>query len=562
MRRLERRSQERHVVGDGLYPATSGAKRWVVLLVLCVTLLLISLDTTVLNVALPSIVRQLNATSSQLQWIVDAYAVIFAGLLLVLGSLGDRVGRKWVFLSGLVVFAAGSAGSAFSGSPDRLVVTRACMGLGAAAIMPATLSILTNVFTEERDRARAIGIWSGTTGLGVAAGPIVGGWLLAHFWWGSVFLVNVPIATLGIIGAIFVVPNSRNENAKRPDPVGAMLSTFGMAVLLWGIIEAPNRTWTSPLVLGALAAAALLLSAFIMWERRSDHSMLPLTFFRSRRFSAAIGAMALVLLGLLGTFFLITQWLQFSLGYGPLQTGVRVAPIALVLLVAAPLSSMLARFIGTKIVVFSGMLLIALGLGLLSRTSIHGTFVDALPSFLIIGFGTGLALAPSIESVLGSVPRQDAGVGSATSDTALQLGGALGVAILGTALNIRYQALMTPVLAHEPIPGDIRQVILGSLGGALLVAHHVGGSNGSMLAQVARRAFDSGMDNGLVIGSAVVGAAACVVLVSLPSRSVQHQPAEAGDLKATPSAGRLPAPRSIRPSIGKARTKHPTESSA
>jgi len=503
--------------------AVGGVRRWIVLSVLCVSLLVISLDTTVLNVAMPTIVRRLRATSSQLQWTVDAYAVVFAGLLLVLGSLGDRVGRKWIFLAGLTVFAGGSAGSAFSGTPDRLVIARACMGVGAAAIMPSTLSILSNVFTADRDRARAIGIWSGTTGLGVAAGPIVGGWLLAHFWWGSVFLVNVPIALAGVIAAAFLVPNSRNMAAKRPDPVGALLSVAGMGILLWGIIEAPNRTWTSPLVLGAFAMAVVVLSAFVLWELRSDHPMLPLDFFRSPRFSAAIGAMGLVLFGLLGMFFLLTQWLQFSLGYSPLQTGVRVGPIAVVLLVAAPLSSVLARIVGTKPVVFSGMALIAVGLGLLSRTTVHGTYFDALPLFALIGLGTGLALAPSIESVLGSVPREEAGVGSATSDTALQLGGALGVAVLGTALNLRYQGRMTPLLAHQPVPGDIRHLILGSLGGALAVAQHVGGSLGTELAGVARQSFVSGMDLGLVVGSVMVGLASLVVLAVLPNRASDYR---------------------------------------
>ena len=364
-------------------------------------------------------------------------------------------------------------------------------------------------------------------------GPIVGGWLLAHFWWGSVFLINVPIAVAGVVAAVFLVPNSRNMAAKRPDPVGALLSVAGMGILLWGIIEAPNRTWTSPLVLGALGAAVVVLTAFVLWELRSDHPMLPLDFFRSRRFSAAIGAMGLVLFGLLGMFFLLTQWLQFSLGYSPLQTGVRVGPIALVLLVAAPLSSVLARIVGTKPVVFAGMALIAVGLGLLSRTTVDGTYRDALPLFVLIGCGTGLALAPSIESVLGSIPREEAGVGSATSDTALQLGGALGVAVLGSALNIRYQGRMTPLLAHQPVPGDVRRLILGSLGGALAVAQHVGGSLGTELAGVARQSFVSGMDLGLVVGSAMVGAASVVVLALLPNRAAGYRHASPAD---TPSA--------------------------
>ena len=269
--------------------------------------------------------------------------------------------------------------------------------------------------------------------------------------------------------------------------------------------------------------AVVVLTAFVLWELRSDHPMLPLDFFRSRRFSAAIGAMGLVLFGLLGMFFLLTQWLQFSLGYSPLQTGVRVGPIALVLLVAAPLSSVLARIVGTKPVVFAGMALIAVGLGLLSRTTVDGTYRDALPLFVLIGCGTGLALAPSIESVLGSIPREEAGVGSATSDTALQLGGALGVAVLGTALNIRYQGRMTPLLAHQPVPGDVRRLIVGSLGGALAVAQHVGGSLGTELAGVARQSFVSGMDLGLVVGSAMVGLASVVVLALLPNRAAGYR---------------------------------------
>lgn len=497
----------------------AGVRRWVVLVVLCVTLLVISLDATILNVAIPTVARSLPATSSQLQWIVDAYSVVFAGLLLVLGSTGDRLGRKKVFMAGLGVFAAGSAAAAFSGSPGHLMAARAVMGAGAAGIMPSTLSILSNVFTEESERANAIGIWSASTGVGVAAGPIVGGWLLAHYWWGSVFLVNVPIAAIGIVAASLLVPDSRNLGADRPDPAGAGLSTVGLAVLLWGIIEAPGRSWSSPVIVAALAGGVGLLACFVAWERHCDHPMLRVAFFRSRRFSAAIGAMALVLFGLLGAFFLETQWLQFNLGYSPLQTGFRVAPIALVVLVAAPGSSVLARLAGTKPVVFAGMASIAAGLFLLSRTTVAGGYADALPAYLAIGLGTGLALAPSIESVLGSLPPAEAGVGSATSDTALQLGGAVGVAVLGTALNARYGTKMAAFLAGVPLPEGVRHTVLGSVGGALAVASRAGGAAGGRLAAVARQSFVSGMDLGLLLGAAVVATAAVVVLVVLPNRA-------------------------------------------
>ena len=302
-------------------PHASHRGRWAALSILCVTLLLISLDLTILNVALPSIVRDLHATSSQLQWIVDAYAVAFAGLLLTLGALGDRVGRKWVFLAGLLVFAAGSAFSAWSGSVALLTAGRVVMGVGAAALMPSTLSILTNVFSTDRDRSRAIGIWSASAGLGVAIGPILGGFLLVHYWWGSVFLINVPVAALGGLAAIFLVPNSRNSQAKKLDPVGMLLSIAWFGLLLWAIIEAPSQTWTAPPIIGALAASAALIAGFIAWEHRRTDPMLPLSFFRSRRYSAAIVSLALVLFALMGVLFLMTSTCSSSSASAPSRPG-------------------------------------------------------------------------------------------------------------------------------------------------------------------------------------------------------------------------------------------------
>jgi EmrB/QacA subfamily drug resistance transporter len=502
--------------------AVSPGRRWTTLAVLCVTLLLISLDNTILNVALPAIVRGLHATSTQLQWIVDSFAIFFAGLLLTFGALGDRIGRKWLFMGGIVVFASGSALAAWSGSPDRLTAARAIMGVGAAALMPSTLSILINVFTANRERARAIGIWSASAGLGVAMGPILGGFLLVHFWWGSVFLINVPIALIGFIATAFLVPNSKSPHARRPDPLGAALSVMGIGLLLWGIIEAPARSWTSPLIVGSLAASVVIITVFIVWERNVDHPMLPLEFFGNRRYSTAIASLALLLFALLGLFFLFTQYLQFSLGFSPLKTGLAIGPIALVLLVAAPSSVIFARRFGSKPVVAGGLLLVAVGLGLLSRTTVHSTYVDCLPSLALIGVGVGFGLAPSIESVLGSLPISDAGVGSATSDTSMQLGGAAGVALLGTALNIRYQNFMTPLLAHQQIPPSIDKVILGSLGGALAVSGHVQGKAGEALAQAARRGFVSGMDLGLLVATVAVAVAGLAVLAALPNQRLRR----------------------------------------
>ena len=515
------------------------SRRWSVLAVLCVTLLLVSLDNTILNVALPEIVRAMRATSSQLQWIVDAYAVVFAGLLLVFGSTGDRLGRKWVFLAGLVVFGSGSALSAFSGSPHRLIAARALMGIGAAAIMPSTLSILTNVFTAPRDRARAIGIWSGTTGLGVAIGPIVGGWLLAHYWWGSVFLVNVPIAAAGLVAAAWLVPNSKNPHSKRPDPLGAVLSIAGLALLLWGIIEAPDQSWVAPEVVGALVAGVAILGGFVAWEHRCDHPMLELAFFRSRRFSVAMASMAMVIFALMGALFLLTQYLQFSLGYTAFQTGVRVGPIALLLLVFAPLSPFVVRRVGTKSVVFTGMGVIAVGLALLSRTTVAGSYIDAIPALVCLGIGTGLAFAPCTESVMGSLPPEQAGAGSGTNSAALQIGGAMGVAVLGSLLNTRYQDRMGPVLAHRAVPVPVAHLITGSLGGALAVAQQVGGALGEALAVVARLAFVSGMDLALTVGAVVVATSAVITLALLPNRADPRP-------DPSPDPGTAPGPLTLR----------------
>jgi EmrB/QacA subfamily drug resistance transporter len=497
-------------------------RRWVILSVLCLTVVIINLDSTILNVALPTIVRELHASASQLQWVVDAYVIVLAGLLLPMGSLGDHVGRKWVFVGGLAAFGVGSATCAFASSPGELIAARAFMGIGAAAILPSTLSILTNVFTVPRDRAKAIGIWSGTSGLGLAIGPVVGGWLLAHFWWGSVFLINVPIAIGALLAALAIVPDSRNPAAKRPDPLGAACSLVAIALLLWGIIEAPTRGWTSPSILLAIAASMVLLVVFVLWERHTTHPMLELTFFSSRRFSVAVGGLCLTFFALSGGLFLLTQYLQFCLGYTALQAGLRIVPIAIVLLVVASLSSFIVRRVGTKVVVSSGMALIAIGLWMLSGVTIASTYADVLPAFFLLGIGSGLAIAPCTESVMGSVSAALSGVASATNSTALQVGSALGVAVLGSLFNTRYRADMLAVLAHVtalPVPPAVVQTTVGSLGGALAVAGKVGGQLGAQLSLTARESFISAMAFAVSVGAVIAAVAALVVLALLPARA-------------------------------------------
>ena len=398
------------------------------------------------------------------------------------------------------------------------------MGAGAAALMPCTLSILTNTFTADRERATAIGIWSGTTGLGVAIGPIFGGFLLVHYWWGSVFLINVPIAALGLVATWFLVPNSSNPAARRSDIAGSVLTIGGFGLLLWGIIEAPNRTWASPAILAAFAGSAVLLAAFVVWERHSAHPMLPLRFFGNRRYSVAIGSLAMVLFALLGMFFLVTQYLQFFLGFNPLRTGLAIGPLALVL--SSPRPPRWSSSAGRDQV--GGLGRHAGDRGRAGRSVHHDdprTYRQALPWFALVGLGVGFALAPLTESIMGSLPVAEAGVGSATSDTSMQVGGALGVAVLGTALNVRFRDAMAPLLAHQPVPPRIAGLIEGSLGGATAVAAHLPARDAAALTAAARHSFLSGMDLGLAVAAVMVATAAVVVAVLLPARADPLAPA-------------------------------------
>ena len=493
-------------------------RRWLALAVLCVSLLIVTLDNTVLNVVLPTLVRDLHATTTQLQWIVDAYVMVFAGLLLVAGSVADRVGRKRTFLAGLAAFAAGSTWAAFSGSVGMLIAARASMGIGAALIMPSTLSIITDMFRDGAQRQRAIGLWAGTSGVGIALGPIIGGLLLAHFWWGSVFLINLPIAAIGFACAVPLVPDSKNPAAAAPDLVGGLLSIAGLGLVLWSLIEAPVRGWSSARVIGAGLAGLAVLAVFAAWERASTHPMLNLGFFRRRQFSVAIGSVGLVTFGLFGALFVLTQFMQFDLGYTPLQAGIRVLPAAGAIALVAPLSALLVRAAGTKLTATAGLLIVAGGLWQISGATVTTTYLGTLPGMVMLGIGAGLVIPSGTASVMGSLPRQHTGVGSATNGAFLQVGGALGVAVIGSLLATRYQDHVTAALAPYHVPAAVLTTILGSLGGALAVAAHVGGILGAALAHLARSAFISGMDLGLTVGAVVALAGALIALVALPAR--------------------------------------------
>jgi EmrB/QacA subfamily drug resistance transporter len=504
-----------------LEPDRAYRRRWWTLGVMCLSLLVIGLDNTILNVALPTLVRDLHASSSQLQWIVDAYALVFASLLLTAGSLGDRFGRRRVLGAGMLIFGIGSVLSAFAQTPGSLITWRALMGLGGAMIMPSTLSIVSNVFPSE-ERGRAIGIWAGFSGIGIAIGPVVGGWLLEHFWWGSVFFINVPVIAVAVLAGLFLVPESRDPAATPLDPVGAVLSTAGLTALTYGLIEAPSHGWTDGMILGSFAAAVVLLGAFVLAELRVRHPMMDVRLFQNGRFTAASIGTALVFFALFGSLFFLTQYLQFVLGYGTLEVGVRLIPVAGALVVGAPLSARLVERIGTKAVVTGGLVLVGAGLLLLATASPASGYSLVISSLVVLGLGMGMTMAPATEAIMGALPRARAGVGSAVSTTVRQVGGVLGVAVLGSLLSSVYGTRLTDTL--RGLPSTIVSAASDSVGAAVGIGARLGVAPGRALVDAAHSAFIHGMDITLVVAAGVALIGALVALLFLPARATRPVP--------------------------------------
>jgi MFS transporter, DHA2 family, multidrug resistance protein len=499
-------------------------RRWIVLGVMCLSLLLIVMDNTIVNVALPTLQRDLDASTTQLQWVVDAYILVFAGLLLTMGSLGDRFGRRGALAIGLAIMGTGSILSAFANDADQLIATRALMGVGGAMIMPATLSIITNVFTDRRERAQAIAIWSATAGAAVAIGPVTGGWLLEHFWWGSVFLVNVPVVVVALVLGQLFVPTSRDPAAPPIDVPGALLSIAGLVVLVWAIIEGPGG-WTDPEILGAFALAAVLLGTFILWERWTRFPMLDVSFFRNPRFSAASGAIMLTFFAMFGSLFLLTQFLQSILGYTPLEAGIRLLPMAGVMIVLSPLSAKVVERIGSKIVVASGLSIAAIGLIIASRLTPGASYPEVLASLVVLAAGMALVMPPATESIMGSLPLAKAGVGSAVNDTIRQVGGALGVAVLGSVMSSTYGPRVSDAISGLPLSSEQATAIHDQIGAAIQAAGEIGGAPGRALADVASRGFADGMSTAFIIGAAALALGAVIVALFLPARARDHEPA-------------------------------------
>jgi EmrB/QacA subfamily drug resistance transporter len=530
-----------------LDPEVAHRRRWFTLLVLCLSLVIIGVDNTILNVALPTLGKAtrlggLAATESQLQWIVDGYTIVFAGLLLTAGSLGDRFGRYGALALGLAIFGVGSAGASQATSASMLIGLRCLMGVGGAFIMPSTLSILTNVFTNPKERGRAIGVWAGVAAIGIGLGPVTGGFLLSHFWWGSVLLVNVPVVVIALIAGYFLVPTSRDPSSPRLDPLGAVLSIGAIGSLLWAVIAGPSHGWGSSGVLIAFWAGTALGLMFLIWELTYSSPMLNVRFFKNPRFSAASMAITLTFLSLFGTIFLLTQYLQAVLGYSPLKAGAVLVPQGLVMMVMAPMSARVSERIGTKVTVGGGLLIVAASLALCDALRVNSSIGLVIVITVILGVGMANVMAPATESIMGSLPRDKAGVGSAINDTTRQFGGAVGVAVLGSLLSSQYRTKMGHRLAPLGAPASVVTAVRDNVQHALGVAQTVPRSLAGGLVSAARSSFVDGFHLAALAASGIAVVAAAGVFIFLPARAVDAGQGRPAPQPAGPEPEPVPLP--------------------
>ncbi|QJS11146.1 MFS transporter [Streptomyces argyrophyllae] len=410
-------------------------RRWLILGVICLAQLTVLLDNTVLNVAIPSLTRELHAEISDVQWMINAYSLVQSGLLLSAGSAADRYGRKKMLVAGLALFGVGSLVAGLAGSSGQLIAARAGMGVGGALLLTTTLAVAMQIFSAE-EQPKAIGIWSAVNALGFAGGPLIGGFVLDHYWWGAIFLINIPVAALGLVAVVALVPESKNPRGDRPDLPGAVLSTIGMASLVYAIISGPAHGWTSARVLGTAAVAVLVLSAFAWWESRTDEPMLDPHFFRNPRFTGAVAGAVLIVFGMGGALFLLTQHLQFVLGYGPLEAGLRTAPLALtvVALNFTGLSAKWSARLGTPVSIALGMVCMAGGLVSIAEVD-SGGYAGTLLGLLLIGAGCAVANPAMAHAIMRAIPPEKAGVGAGINGTLAEFGNGLGVAVLGAVLS-------------------------------------------------------------------------------------------------------------------------------
>ncbi|HEY1176324.1 MAG TPA: MFS transporter [Phytomonospora sp.] len=503
-------------------PMGGHPRRWAILGVLVVSLLVVVLDNTVLNVAMKTISDPeagLGASQSQLAWAINSYTLVFAGLLFTFGVLGDRIGRRKMLVAGMAIFGLASLISAFATTPDQLIWARAGMGIGAAGILPATLSIISNVF-DPRERGKAIGLWAGAVGLGAAIGPVLGGFLLENFWWGSVFLINVPVVVIGLVAIFALVPESKDPKPSKLDVVGVLMSIVGLTLLTYGIIEGGDSgDWGQFTVWGSLAGAVVVLTAFVLYERRIPNPALDVTLFRNRTFSGATATIGLVFFAAMGLMFFFAFYLQAVHALSPIQTGLLFVPFAAAQLIFAPRSAAMVKKYGGRAVSATGMAIVT------ASFLVYLTFDENTPMwlvgvmFFVQGAGMANVMPPATEAVQASVPREKAGVGSAVSNTIRQVGGALGVAVLGSVLSQIYRDEITPSLSA--LPEAARETASSSIMTTYAVAEQAGPA-GQSLIEPANAAFISAMHTTTIAAAVIAGVGVLVSWVLLPGRKSER----------------------------------------
>jgi DHA2 family multidrug resistance protein-like MFS transporter len=508
-------------------PTFASERRWLVLFVLCIAVFLVVVDNTIVNVALPTISRDLHASNSSLQWIVDGYSLPFAGLLLAGGGLSDRLGRKRVMQIGLFAFSVFSLLAAFSHNVSTLLTARALMGASAAFIFPATLSTLTVVFDDRRERAKAFGLWGATTGIAIALGPIAGGALITHFFFGSIFLVNVPIALVGVVAIAFVVPESTIPKRHPPDVVGLALGTAGITALILAIIQGPSWGWRSSPTLVLFGAAVLLLSGFANYELGHEGPLLNVRIFNNRTYSASAGAMATNFFCLFGFIFLVTQYFQLVRGYSALSAGIHTLPYAFTVMVATPIGALAALRLGTRFVVALGLLVIAVALTWMSRLAADASYLGPIVgSMITLAVGFSLVNAPSVAATMDTLEPDQIGAGAAGNETTRELGGTLGVAIIGSV----FASLFGPAIrrAFEPFRGhglsahqlDVAQ---SSMQAAKMTAAHLPSAVQTVLMPKLTAAFMDGFHRGCLVAAGTAVVVAVIVFCYLPARQTSSK---------------------------------------
>jgi len=495
------------------------SKRWIILGILCLSLFIIAIDNTVLNLALHSISIDLGASASDLQWITTAYILVFASLLLTMGIVGDRYGRKLFLQAGTLIFGIVSLATALSNSTEMLIVCRALLGIGAAMIMPSTLSILSDTFRDPKERAKAIAIWAAVFSMGASVGPVIGGYLIEYYDWAAVFYINIPVTAVAFISGYFIIRESKGENAPKPDLLGMILSIGGLFALVYGIIEAGRTSWADGTVLLFVGVAVIVLALFGWWEKRARDPMLPIGFFRNMSFTGGSLAMMLTVFALMGSLFFVSQYLQSVQGYSPVASALRMLPMGITIFVFAVTSAYIAQKTSNKFAVALGILICGGGLLYFALAlAPDSSYAVLVVGMLISGCGMGMMVWPATDAIQGSLPVSRAGVASAMNPTTQQVGGALGVAVLGALMNSTYRDEIDALAVVTSLPAEAAETIRDSIQGAHILAGQLPAEASQQVIEGSSEAFTSGMTDAMFVAAILMGVCSLLTYIILPKR--------------------------------------------